>query len=72
MTMAEFWQRFEELYHVETVSEESTMPDYDPTENIFAFMRRLTLEIQEEEDADAGEFGFTSLLPRIDPAFTAE
>jgi hypothetical protein len=72
MTMAEFWPRFEELNLVETMSGESMMPDYDPTENIFQFMRRLILEIQAEEDESEGEFAFSVLLPRVDPAFSAE
>jgi vacuolar-type H+-ATPase subunit D/Vma8 len=70
--MQDFWSRFEELYLVETVSEESTTPEYDPTENIFQFIRRLILEIQEAEDEEEDVFAFSSLLPRIDPAFSAE
>jgi hypothetical protein len=69
ITMGEFWERFEETNFVETDSEESLMPDYDPTETIFAFMRRLIIEIQDAEDEEEGEFGFSSLLPRIDSVF---
>ena len=69
ITMGEFWERFEEKNLVESESEESLMPDYDPTETIFAFMRRLIIEIQEAEDEQEGGFQFSVLLPRIDPVF---
>ncbi len=72
ITMGEFWRRFEQKYLVETVSEESMIPEYDPNENIFDFIRRLILEIQEAEEEAEDVFGFSSLLPRVDPAFSAE
>ena len=69
ITMGEFWERFEEKNLVESESEESLRPDYDPTETIFAFMRRLIIEIQEAEDEQEGGFQFSVLLPRIDSVF---
>jgi hypothetical protein len=69
ITMGEFWRRFRENNLVEIESEESMMPEYDPAETIFAFMRRLIIEIQDAEDEEEGEFGFSSLLPRIDSVF---
>ena len=69
ITMGEFWRRFQENNLVEFVPEESLMPEYNPDESIFAFMRRLIIEIQDAEDEEEGEFGFSSLLPRIDSAF---
>jgi hypothetical protein len=69
ITMGEFWRQFREKNVVEMESVESMMPEYDPTETIFAFMRRLIIEIQDAEDEEEGEFGFSSLLPRIDSVF---
>ena len=69
ITMGEFWERFEEKNLVETESEESLMPDYDPTETIFTFMRRLIIEIQDAEDEQEADFQFSVLLPRIDSVF---
>ena len=69
ITMGEFWRRFQENNLVEFVPEESLMPEYNPDECIFAFMRRLIIEIQDAEDEAEEGFGFLSLLPHIDSAF---
>ena len=46
-------------------------PDYNPDEPLHAFMRRLILEVQDAEDQDMGEFGFSSMLPRVDGDLSA-
>ena len=69
ITMGEFWRRFQEKNLVEFVPAESLMPEYNPDESIFAFMRRLIIEIQEAEEEAEDEFGFMTLLPHVDAAF---
>jgi chromosome segregation ATPase len=69
ITMGEFWRRFQEKNLVEFVPAESLLPEYNPDESIFAFMRRLIIEIQEAEEEAEDEFGFMTLLPHVDAAF---
>ena len=69
ITMGEFWRRFQENNIVEFVPAESLLPEYNPDESIFAFMRRLIIEIQEAEDEADDEFAFMALLPHVDAAF---
>ena len=72
ITMGEFWRRFQEKNIVEFVPAESLLPEYNPDESIFAFMRRLIIEIQEAEEEAEDEFGFMTLLPHVDAAFSSE
>jgi len=69
IAMGEFWRRFQEKNLVEFVPAESLLPEYNPDESIFAFMRRLIIEIQEAEEEAEDEFGFMTLLPHVDAAF---
>jgi len=68
--MKDFWIQFGHIYAIEE-AEEWVLPRYDPSEKLFAFVRRLILEIQDEDDEEEGHFGFSMLLPRVNPAFTA-
>ena len=72
IAMGEFWRRFQEKNLVEFVPAESLLPEYNPDESIFAFMRRLIIEIQEAEEEAEDEFAFMTLLPHVDAAFSSE
>jgi predicted RNase H-like nuclease (RuvC/YqgF family) len=72
LTMRNFWYQFSTYYLTEELPAEQVLPDYNPDENIYAFMLRLIEEIDDEQSRRVGTFGFSMLLPKVDGSISAE